>query len=54
MMALTDASRHDWLEGRGPQLTLIAFQDDATGQILAAHFQLEAEKRSAIFALSAP
>src|SRR5450631_2983211 len=43
MMALTDASRHDWLQGRGPQLTLIAFQDDATGQILAAHFQLEAE-----------
>src|SRR5664279_5469439 len=33
MMALTDASRHDWLEGRGPQLTLIGFQDDATGQI---------------------
>ncbi len=43
MMALTDASRHDWLEGRGPQLTLIGFQDDATAQILAAHFQLEAE-----------
>ena len=43
MMALTDASRHDWLEGRGPELTLIAFQDDATGQILAAHFQLEPE-----------
>src|SRR6476660_5683044 len=43
MMALTDASRHDWLEGRGPALTLIGFQDDATGQILAAHFQLEAE-----------
>jgi transposase len=43
MMALTDASRHDWLEGRGPQLTLVGFQDDATGQILAAHFQLEPE-----------
>jgi transposase len=43
MMALTDASRHDWLEGRGPTLTLIGFQDDATSQILAAHFQLEAE-----------
>jgi transposase len=43
MMALTDASRHDWLEGRGPALTLIGFQDDATSQILAAHFQLEAE-----------
>jgi transposase len=43
MMALTDASRHPWLEGRGPTLTLLGFQDDATGQILAAHFQLEAE-----------
>jgi transposase len=43
MMALTDASRHDWLEGRGPELTLIGFQDDATSRILAAHFQLEAE-----------
>jgi transposase len=43
MMALTDASRHDWREGRGPQLTLIGLQDDATAQILAAHFQLEAE-----------
>src|SRR6202162_1855063 len=43
MLALADASRHDWLEGRGPTLTLIGFQDDATGQILAAHFQLEAE-----------
>jgi transposase len=43
MMALTDASRHDWLEGRGPELTLVGFQDDATHKILAAHFQLEAE-----------
>ena len=43
MMALTDASRHDWLQGRGPEFTLIGFQDDATGPILAAHFQLEAE-----------
>jgi transposase len=43
MMALTDASRHDWLEGRGPAFTLIGLQDDATGQILAAHFQFEAE-----------
>jgi transposase len=43
MMALTDASRHDWLQGRGPELTLVGFQDDATHKILAAHFQLEAE-----------
>jgi transposase len=43
MMVLTDASRHDWLQGRGPELTLVGFQDDATSQILSAHFQLEAE-----------
>jgi transposase len=43
MMVLTDASRHDWLEGRGPQFTLLGFQDDATSQILSAHFQLEPE-----------
>jgi hypothetical protein len=43
MMALTDGSRHDWLQGRGPELTLTGFQDDATHRILAAHFQLEAE-----------
>src|ERR1700680_1949671 len=43
MMVLTDASHHDWLEGRGPPLTLIGFQDYATSQILSAHFQLEAE-----------
>jgi transposase len=43
MMVLTDASRHDWLEGRGPALTLVGFQDDATSQILSAHFQLEPE-----------
>src|SRR6202171_5730606 len=41
MIVLTDASRHHWLEGRGPQLTLVGFQDDATSQILAARFQLE-------------
>lgn len=43
MMLLTDASRHDWLEGRGPRLTLLGFQDDATSRLVAAHFQLEAE-----------
>src|SRR5450631_3794057 len=43
MMALTDASCHDWLQGRGPELTLTGFQDDATHKILAASFQLEAE-----------
>jgi transposase len=43
MMALADASREDWLEGRGPLLTLVGFQDDATSRVLAAGFQLEPE-----------
>src|SRR6266481_3711476 len=33
-----DGSPHDWLEGRGPQLTALGLQDDATGKILAAQF----------------
>jgi len=31
-----DGSPHDWLEGRGPLLTALGLQDDATGKILAA------------------
>ena len=30
MLLQTDGSRHDWLEGRGQWLTLIAYIDDAT------------------------
>jgi len=33
-----DGSPHDWLEGRGPLLTALGMQDDATGKILAAQF----------------
>ena len=33
-----DGSPHDWLEGRGPLLTALGFQDDACGKILAAEF----------------
>jgi transposase len=33
-----DGSPHDWLEGRGPRLTALGMQDDATGKILAAQF----------------
>jgi transposase len=43
MMLLTDASREDWLEGRGPAMTLIGYQDDATSRVMAARFQLEFE-----------
>ena len=33
-----DGSPHDWLEGRGPVLTALGMQDDASGKILAAQF----------------
>jgi transposase len=33
-----DGSPHDWLEGRGPRLTALGMQDDASGKILAAGF----------------
>ena len=35
-----DGSPHDWLAARGPRLTLLGMQDDATGKILAAQFFL--------------
>jgi len=39
LMILWDGSRHDWLEGRGTLLCLIAAVDDATGELLpGAHF----------------
>src|SRR6202022_2235503 len=36
MLVQIDGSRHAWLEERGPQLTLIAAIDDATGKLAAA------------------
>jgi len=41
MMLQVDASPHDWLQGRGPWLTLVGGKDDATGYVWA-HFE-EAE-----------
>jgi transposase len=38
-----DGSRHDWLEGRGPHLTLMGAVDDATNKVCTAHFQAEHE-----------
>lgn len=38
LLVQVDASAHDWLEGRGPRLTLVGAIDDATGELLAAHF----------------
>lgn len=41
MLIQVDGSRHDWLEGRGPELTLIASIDDATGKVPFALFREE-------------
>ena len=38
MLLQVDGSPHDWLEGRGPMLTLVGAIDDATAQVPAAHF----------------
>jgi transposase len=34
-----DGSPFDWLEGRGPRMTLLGAIDDATGTVLALHFR---------------
>ena len=39
MMLQVDGSRHDWLQGRGPYLTLIGAVDDATGTVPFALFR---------------
>ena len=39
MLLQMDASRHDWLEGRGPYLSLVGAIDDATGKVPWACFR---------------
>src|SRR6185437_10863694 len=39
MLVQIDGSPHDWLEGRGPRLTLLGAIDDATSQVLSLQFQ---------------
>jgi transposase len=41
MLLQVDASDHDWLQGRGPRLVLVASIDDATGQVPGAEFRLQ-------------
>lgn len=38
-MLQLDGSEHDWLEGRGPRLTLVGAIDDATGTVPGALFR---------------
>ena len=39
MLLQIDGSRHDWLQGRGPYLTLVGAIDDATGKVPGAVFR---------------
>jgi transposase len=37
----TDGSIHDWLEGRGPEMTLLVMIDDATSKVVARFYKAE-------------
>jgi hypothetical protein len=37
-LVLMDSSEHDWLEGRGPELSLVAMIDDATSELFACFY----------------
>ena len=39
LLVQVDGSHHDWLEGRGPTLTLVGGIDDATGVVVGATFR---------------
>ncbi len=45
MLLQVDGSPHDWLEGRGPRLSLIGAIDDATGSAPYALFQEQEDSR---------
>ena len=40
-MVQLDGSHHDWFEGRGPRCVLMAFVDDATGEVYARFYDYE-------------
>ena len=40
-MVQADASEHDWLEGRGPMLTLVGMIDDATDRVMPRFHESE-------------
>ena len=40
-MLQMDGSHHDWLEGRGPWLVLMAYKDDAQGEVFAKFYDYE-------------
>jgi transposase len=40
-MVQMDGSHHDWLEGRGPELVLMGYIDDATGNVFGKFYDYE-------------
>jgi hypothetical protein len=52
LLLQVDGSRHDWLEGRGPWLTLVGGIDDATSRVTGATFRL-AEDAAGYFTIFA-
>jgi transposase len=51
MLLQIDGSHHDWLEGRGPELSLVGAIDDATGEVPHALFRLEEDTQGYFFLL---
>jgi len=52
MLLQIDGSRHDWLESRGPYLTLIGAIDDATGTVPYALFREQEDAQGYFMLLS--
>ncbi len=53
MLLQMDGSNHQWLEGRGPRLTLIAAIDDATSRVVGALFRQEEDTAGYMMVLEA-
>lgn len=51
MLLQIDASHHDWLQGRGPRLALLAVIDDATGKVAGARFHETEDARGYLLLL---
>jgi len=51
MLLQTDGSDHDWLEGRGPRLSLVGAIDDATGEVPYGLFRDEEDAQGYILLL---
>lgn len=51
MLLQIDGSDHDWLQGRGPRLTLVGAIDDATGEVPYALFRDEEDAQGYILLL---